>query len=100
MFFDKVASFVGSVGGMEKLIDSAKIDRHRINFAVVSNVDFVDVVSKSSKLINIIPDLLIGSMEEMGAVFMAFDAGLGVKLGVAIAADMSALVDEENFFAQ
>lgn len=36
----------------------------------------------------------------MGSVFMAFDASFGVKFGVAVAAEVMTLVNDENLFTE
>lgn len=94
------ASFLRRVGGMEELVNSAEVDWERVDFALVSSIDTVDIARKSGELIDIIPDFWNRCMEEVGAVFMAFDAGNGIDLGGAIAADMIAAVDQEDALAE
>jgi hypothetical protein len=43
------------------------------------------------------PDPLVGSVEDVGTVDMSHDAGLGIALRMAIARHMRALVDHEDF---
>lgn len=89
---------IRGIGGMEELVNGAEINWQRINFASVCSINFMNIIREFRKAISIIPDALVGSMEEMGAVFMAFDTGFGVKFGIAVATEMRALVDQEDFF--
>ncbi len=95
---DLYLSLIGRIGGMEELVNGAEINWQRINFAGVCSINFMNIIREFRKAISIIPDALVGSMEEMGAVFMAFDAGFGVEFGIAVAAEMRAFVDQEDFF--
>ena len=93
---DEGAGFGGGVGGVEELVDGAEVDGEGENFAVVSGVDLVDVVCEGGELVDVGPDGLVGGVEEMGAVLVAFDTGLGVEGGVAVAADVRATVNQED----
>lgn len=96
LFGDKGAGFGGSVGGVEELVDGAEVNGERENFAMVGGIDFVDVVCEGGELVGVGPDGFVGGMEEMGAVLVAFDTGLGVESGVAVAADVRAAVNQED----
>ena len=78
---------------MEELVDGAKVNRKRINFTVMRGVNLMDVGGKLRKAINILPDFFVGSMEEVGTVFMTFDTGGGIKFRIAVTADVIALIN-------
>ncbi len=59
LFRDFGFGLVGGVGGMEELVDGAEVDGHRIDFALVSDVYFMNVVGKSSEAIDVLPNLLV-----------------------------------------
>ena len=94
------ASFGRGVISVEKLVYGAKIDGHGVDFALVGDVDFVDVVCERGELIDVIPDAFIRGVKKVSAVFVALDAGDTVELRGAVATDVVAAVDEEDAFTE
>ena len=57
------------------------------------------IIIKIGKGIYIVPDTFIRRVKNMRPVFVDIDMGFPIIIGIAIAADMIALFDNQNFFA-
>ena len=86
--FDQLFRRARAHAAAEKGTDRAKVDRHRIDLASVDRQDTVPVIGKRREAVEILPDLLDLRMKDMCAVFVAFDARLGIRLGIAVAAQV------------
>ena len=62
--------------------------------------DAVLVVGEIGELVTVLPHPLIGGVEEVRAVFVHFNSGGGVRLGVGIAAEVIAALHNEHLLSQ
>ena len=68
-----------------------QINRHGIDATPVNRKDTVAVVCELGKPVHVLPDLITGSVEQMRAVNVIFDAGLRIDFRPSIATHMRAL---------
>ena len=71
-----------------------------IHLAVVRGVHAVHVVREACETVHIVPDPLVGRVEQVRAVLVDLRAGLLVHVAVRVAADMVAHVDDLDPHAQ
>ena len=74
--------------GAEELVDRVEVDWQRIDLALVGGLDSVHIGHHLAEAIDVVPDLLIVGVENMGSVFVDLDARLLVSIGVAVAGDV------------
>ena len=82
------------VVSVEELVDRAQVDRQGIHLAVVRGVHAVHVVREARETVHVVPDPLVGRVEQVRAVLVDLRAGLLVHVRVRVAADMVAHVDD------
>jgi hypothetical protein len=90
----------GRIGRPEELVDRAQVDRHRVHLALVGGVDLVHVVGEGREPVHVLPDPLVAGVEQVRAVAVHLDARRRVVLGVGVAADVAAPVDDRHPEAQ
>ena len=81
------------------LVDRMQVDRQRENLPLARGFHPVLVGHEIGEGVDVIPHLLVIGMEDMGAIDMYHDAGFRITLGVAVAADMIAPVDDGDGMA-
>ena len=79
---------------MEELVDSAEVDRQRVDLAVMRGVHAVHVVREARETVHVVPDALVGGVEQVRAVLVDLRAGLLVHIRVGVATDVIADVDD------
>ena len=72
---------------VEELVDGPEVDRQGIHLAVVRGVHAVHVVREACETVHIVPDPLVGRVEQVRAVLVDLRAGLLVHVAVRVAAD-------------
>ena len=85
---------------VEELVDGPEVDRQGIHLAVVRGVHAVHVVREACETVHVVPDPLVGRVEQVRAVLVDLRAGLLVHVAVRVAADMVAHVDDLDPRAQ
>ena len=97
---DQRARFVGREATAEELADRAEVDRHGVDLIAPGGEDPVAIVGESREALHVIPHRFVRRVEQVRAVFVDFDARLGVVLAVGVAADMAAPIDHQDPFAE
>ena len=97
---DQLARLVRGVAAAEELVDQPEVHRQGVDLPVVLAEDAVLVVRERSEAVDVLPDPLVGSVEEVRAVHMHLDARLGVCLAVGVAAEMAPPLQDEDVQAQ
>ena len=91
-------------GGFEVLmvegVDGGEVDGHGIELAGMFNEDFVAVVVEGGEAVEIVPDVGVVGVEDVRAVEVAVDACGVVWRGEAIAAEVVAFFDEEDWLSR
>jgi hypothetical protein len=87
---DQRARLVGGVAVSEELVDQPEVHRQRIDLPLVLAEDPVLVVGELGEAVDVLPDPLVGGVEQVRAVLVHLDAGLRVALGVGVAAEVGA----------
>lgn len=96
---DQLACLVGRVRGAEELVHGAEVDRHREHLALMRRVHLVLVAGERREAVDVLPDPLVGGVEEVRTVLVDLDARLLVDLRVGVAADMRAPIDDGHLGA-
>ena len=96
---DQFARFIGGVVAAEELIDQAQAHGELIGSALVHRKNAVLVVGEFAKSIDVVPDPLIRGVEQVGAIFMHFDAGLWLGFGVGVSAEVVPALNNEYSLA-
>ena len=78
----------------EELVDGAQVDGQRVDLAVMRGIHAVHVVREAREAVHVIPDALVGGVEQVGAVLVDLCAGLLVHIRVGVAADVIADIDD------
>ena len=99
LFGDKFLGLFGVHIGAVKFVNSIKIDRHWIEFALVASIYSVSIVVKLGKFGDVLPDILVLGVENMRTIFVNFDASLFVGIAIDISGDMIAFLDDEYVLA-
>ena len=81
---------------MEELIDSAQVDRQRIDLAVMRGIHAVHIVREARETIDVVPHTLIGRVEQVRAILVDLRAGLLIKVRVRVAADVVTDIDDAH----
>ena len=79
---------------VEELVDGAQVDGQRVDLAVMGGVHAVHVVREARETVDVIPDALVGGVEQVGAILVDFRARLLVHIRVGVAADVIADIDD------
>ena len=94
LLFNQGLGFGRRVMRMEELVDSAEVDRQRVDLAVMRGVHAVHVVREARETVHVVPDALVGGVEQVRAVLVDLRAGLLVHIRVGVATDVIADVDD------
>ena len=94
LLLDECLGLRRGVGGVEELVDRAEVNGQREHFTVVRGVDAVHVIGECGEAVHIIPDALAGRVEQMGAVLVDFRSGLFIEIGIRVATNMVAHIDD------
>ena len=62
----------------------------------MGGVHVVHVRGEGREAVDVLPHALVGRVEQVGAVLVNLDTGARIRLGVGVAADVVALVDDEH----
>ena len=79
---------------VEELVDGAQVDGQRVDLAVMGGVHAVHVVREARETVHVVPDALVGGVEQVRAVLVDLRAGLLVHIRVGVATDVIADVDD------
>ena len=79
---------------VEELVDGAEVDGQRVDLAVMRGVHAVHVVREARETVHVVPDALVGGVEQVRAVLVDLRAGLLVHIRVGVATDVIADVDD------
>ena len=93
---DQLASLVGGVAPAEELVDQAEVHREGVDLPLVLREDAVLVAGEVGEPVDVLPDLLVGGVEQVGAVDVHLDAGLGLGLAVGVAAEVVATLEHQH----
>ncbi len=91
---DEGARLIRPHGLAEELVDRVQVDRHRIDLVPARRLDPVGIGHEALEAVDVIPDLAVIGMKDVRAVDMHHHACFGIALGMAIAGDMAAGVED------
>ena len=91
---------IGGEVAAEELRHQAQAHRELIGLPVVHGEDAVLVAGEVGELSHVVPHPLVGRVEQVRAVLVHLDAGLRLRLGVGVAADVRASLDDEDALVQ
>ena len=97
---DQRPRLVGREVPAEELRHQAKTHRELVGLPVVHGEDAVLVAGEVGELPHVVPHPLVGGVEQVRAVLVHLDAGLRLGLGVGVAADVRASLDDEDTLVQ
>ena len=100
LLLDQRTRLVRGVGLPEELVDQAEVHRQREDLALVLAEDPVLVVGEGGEPVDVLPDPLVGGVEEVRAVLVHLDSRGGFLLGVGVAAQVVAPLDHEHLQPQ
>ena len=84
----------------EELRHQAQAHRELVGLPVVHREDPVLVAGEVGELPDVVPHPLVGGVEQVRAVFVHLDTGLRLGLGVGVAADVRAPLDDQDPLAE
>ena len=96
LLFNQGLGFGRRVMRMEELVDGAQVDGQRVDLAVMRGIHAVHVVREAREAVHVIPDALVGGVEQVGAVLVDLRAGLLIKVRVRVAADVVTDIDDAH----
>ena len=79
---------------VEELVDGAQVDGQRVDLAVMGGVHAVHVVREARETVHVVPDALVGGVEQVRAVLVDLRAGFLVHIRVGVAADVVTDIDD------
>ena len=79
-----------------KGVDGAQVDGHGVHPALVGNEHLVLIAGEFPELVDVFPYLGKRGVEDVRTVAVAFNARFLIQRGMAVAADMAALVDDRH----
>ena len=94
------AGLVGSEVLAEELRHQTQAHRELVGLPVVHREDPMPVAGEIGELPHVVPHPLIGGVEQVRAVLVDLDPGLRLGLGIRVAADVRAPVDDEDTLAE
>ena len=65
---------------VEELVDGAQVDGQRVDLAVMRGIHAVHVVREAREAVHVIPDALVGGVEQVGAVLVDLRAGFLIRV--------------------
>ena len=93
---DQLARLVRGVALAEELVDQAEVHREGVDLPLVLREDAVLVAGEVGEPVDVLPDLVVGGVEQVGAVDVHLDAGLGLGLAVGVAAEVVATLEHQH----
>ena len=75
---------------------SGEVHREGVDLALVNGEDAVLVAGERGEAVDVLPHPLVGGVEQVGAVLVHLDSGLGLGSAVGVAADVVSAVEDEN----
>ena len=87
----------GEKGFLVKLIDGMQVDGQRIDLIVVGGFDAVGIGYEFAVFIDVVPYFFVVGVENMGAVNVFHYACFLISLSMAIACNVVALINNNNF---
>lgn len=93
---DERTGLVRGVRPAEELVDQREVHRQGVDLPLVLAEDPVLVVGELREAVDVLPHPLVGGVEEVGAVLVHLHVGLGVALGVRVAAEVVAALEDEH----
>ena len=91
---DEVARLLRTEVGAEELVDRMQVDRQAEYAARRPCLDAIDERHPFAEALQVRPDAVVAGVEDMRPVDMRHDPGGAVPRGVAMAADVGALLDD------
>ena len=85
---------------VEELVDGAEVDGQRVDLAVMRGVHAVHVVREARETVHVVPDALVGGVEQVGAILVDFRARLLIHIAVCVAADVVTDIDDVHACAR
>ena len=82
--------------GAEELVDGAQVDRQREHLAAVGREHPVLVAGEGGEAVDVLPDPLVGGVEQVRPVPVHLDAGAGFRGAPGVAADVRPPVDHDD----
>ena len=79
---------------VEELVDGAEVDGQRVDLAVMGGIHAVHVVREARETVHVVPDALVGGVEQVRAVLVDLRAGLLIHIRVGVAADVVTDIDD------
>ena len=96
LLLDQLARRIGGEVLAEELRHQAQAHRELVGLPVVHREHPVLVAGEVGELPHVVPHPLVGGVEQVGAVLVHLDAGLRLRLGVGVAADVRAPLEHED----
>ena len=93
---DQRACLVGGEVPAEELGDQPESHRERVGLPAVHREDAVLVAGEVGELPDVVPDPLVGGVEQVRAVAVHLDTGLRLGFGVGVAADVRPAVEHQD----
>ena len=93
---DEGPCLVGGVALAEELVDQAEVHREGVDLSLVLREDAVLVAGEAGEPVDVVPDLLVRGVEQVGPVDVHLDAGLGVGLAVGVAAQVVPALEHQD----
>ena len=97
---DQLAGLLRGVALAEELVDQPEVHRQRVDLPLVLAEDAVLVAGEGGEPVGVLPHLLVGGVEQVGAVLVHLDAGLRLPLAVGVAAEVVATVEDQHLQAE
>jgi hypothetical protein len=97
---DELARLVGGEVLAEELRHQPEAHWELVGHPVVHREDAVLVAGELGELAHVVPHPLVGGVKQVRAVLVHFDAGLRLGLGVRVATDVRASIDDKNTLVQ
>ena len=94
LLFNQGLGFGRRVMRMEELVDGAEVDGQRVDLAVMGGVHAVHVVREARETVHVVPDALVGGVEQVRAVLVDLRAGFLIHVRVGVATDVIADIDD------
>ena len=97
---DERLCLCGRVSCVEELVDGTQVNRHGVHDAVVAGVHAVYVVGELGETVHVLPDTLVGGVEQVRTVAVHLNTGLLLLLAVCVTTDVGTAVQQGNLQAQ
>src|SRR5699024_10291584 len=97
---DQLPRLVQRVVAAEELVDQPQTHGELVGGAVVHREDAVLVAGEIGEAVDVLPHALVGGVEQVRAVLVDLDPGLGLGLRVGVAADVVAPLEHQDALAE